>query len=45
MKVDLESTLEVALRLHPQTRQVAVVAGKSKTDSYWVAEARKAFRG
>ena len=45
MKVDLQSTLEVALRLHPQTRRVAVVAGKSKTDSYWVAEARKAFRG
>lgn len=45
MKVDLQSTLEVALRLHPQTRRVAVVAGKSKTDLYWVAEAGKAFRG
>jgi signal transduction histidine kinase len=45
MKVDLQSTLGVALRLHPQTRRVAVVAGKSKTDAYWVAEARKAFRG
>jgi signal transduction histidine kinase len=45
MKVDLEATLEVALRLHPRTRRVAVVAGKSKTDSYWVAQAREAFRG
>ena len=45
MTVDLESTLELALRLHPQARRVAVVAGKSKTDLYWVAEARKAFRG
>jgi len=45
MKVDLESTLEVALRLHPRTRHVAVVAGKSRTDSYWVAESRKTFRG
>ena len=44
MKVDLEATLEVALRLHPRTRRVAVVAGRSKTDSYWIAEARKAFR-
>jgi signal transduction histidine kinase len=45
MRVDLDSTLDVALRLHPGTRHVAVVAGKAVTDSYWVAEARKAFRG
>jgi signal transduction histidine kinase len=45
MKVDLEATLEVALRLHRRTRRVAVVAGRSKTDSYWVAETREAFRG
>lgn len=45
MKVDLESTLETALHLHPGTQHVVIVAGKAKTDSYWVAEARKAFRG
>ena len=45
MTVDLEATLELALRLHPGTRRVAVVAGRAVTDSYWVAEARKAFRG
>src|SRR5262249_42155655 len=45
MRVDLVSTLEQSLRLHPNTRRVAVVAGKSRTDSYWVAEARRAFRG
>ena len=45
MRVDLGATLDVALRLHPGTRRVAVVAGNAVTDSYWVAEARKAFRG
>ena len=45
MKLDLESTLETALRLQPGTRRVAVVAGNSATDSYWISEARKAFRG
>ena len=43
MKIDLEPILEQALRLHPQSRYVAVVAGKSRTDAYWAAEARKAF--
>ena len=45
MTVDLAPTLDLALRLHPGTRRVFVVAGKSKTDAYWVAEARRAFRG
>lgn len=45
MRVELDSTLDVALRLHPGTRRVAVVAGNAVTDSYWVAEARKTFRG
>ena len=44
MKIEMEPTLEQALRLHPQSRRVAVVAGKSRTDAYWAAEARKAFR-
>ena len=45
MTVDLAPTLDLALRLHPGTRRVFVVAGRSKTDSYWVEEARRAFRG
>jgi len=45
MTVDLIPTLELALRLHPGTRRVFVIAGRSKTDSYWVEEARRAFRG
>jgi signal transduction histidine kinase len=43
MRLDLAPTLELALRLHPATRRVAVVAGTSRTDAYWEAEARKAF--
>ncbi len=43
MKIDLEPTLEQALRLHPRSRRVTVVAGKSRFDAYWAAEARKAF--
>jgi PAS domain S-box-containing protein len=43
MKVDLAPTLELALRLHPNTRRVIVVAGRAKTDTYWEAEARRAF--
>ena len=45
MTVDLTPTLDLALRLHPGTRHVFVVAGRSKTDSYWVEEARRAFHG
>src|SRR5262249_20442805 len=45
MTVDLGPTLGLALRLHPGTRRVFVVAGQSKIDAYWVAEARRAFRG
>ncbi len=44
MKIEMEPILEQALRLHPHSRRVAVVAGKSLTDAYWAAEARKAFR-
>jgi signal transduction histidine kinase len=45
MKVELGPTLEAALRLHPRTRHVVVVAGRSKLDAYWTAEARETFRG
>ncbi len=44
MTVDLEPTLDLALRLHPDTRRVVVVSGKSRTDAYWAEEARRAFR-
>jgi len=44
MRMDLVPTLELALRLHPGTRRVVVIAGASKTDAYWEAQARQAFR-
>ena len=44
MTVDLEPTLDLALRLHPDTRRVVVVSGKSRLDAYWAEEARRAFR-
>jgi PAS domain S-box-containing protein len=42
-RFDLTGTLDVALRLHPKTRRVYVVAGKSSFDSFWEADARRAF--
>ena len=44
MRLDLETTLRQVLRIRPNARRVAVVAGKSRTDAYWAAEARQAFR-
>ncbi len=44
IKFDLAATLDLALRLHPGTRRVFVVAGRAKFDAYWEAEARQAFR-
>jgi signal transduction histidine kinase len=44
IKMDLEASLDMALRLHPQTERVFVIAGKSKFDAYWETEARKLFR-
>jgi PAS domain S-box-containing protein len=40
---DVAGTLDLALRLHPGTRRVAVVAGASDYDRFWEAEARRAF--
>jgi signal transduction histidine kinase len=42
---DLAATLDVALRLHPNTRHVFVIAGGSPFDVQWAARARDAFRG
>jgi PAS domain S-box-containing protein len=44
IKFDLADTLDLALRLHPRTRRVFVVAGKAKFDASWEAEARQTFR-
>jgi PAS domain S-box-containing protein len=41
---DLEKTLELALRLHPDTRRVFVVAGSAPFDAEWEAEARRTFQ-
>jgi PAS domain S-box-containing protein len=45
MSMDLVPTLELALRLHPNTRRVVAITGAADTDTYWEAEARQAFRG
>ena len=34
--IDVRGTLDLALRLHPDTRNVAVVAGSSEFESYWL---------
>jgi signal transduction histidine kinase len=44
MKFDLAATLDLALRLHPNTRRVVVVAGGARFDACWEAEARQTFR-
>jgi PAS domain S-box-containing protein len=43
-KLDYRPTLELALRLHPSTRHVVVVAGATKDDTEIVDEARRDFR-
>lgn len=44
IRMDLGKSLDLALRLHPDTRRVFVVAGNSPFDSEWEAEARRTFR-
>ncbi len=44
IQFDLAPTVELALRLHPNTRRVYVIAGKAKFDADWEAEARQTFR-
>jgi signal transduction histidine kinase len=44
VKVDLAATLALALRLHPHTRRVVVIAGQANLDAAWEAEARRTFR-
>jgi signal transduction histidine kinase len=44
IRMDLRGTLDLALRLHADTRRVFVIAGKSPFDADWEAEARRTFR-
>jgi PAS domain S-box-containing protein len=44
IKVEYLKTLDLALRLHPDTRRVAVIAGVSEKDRYFLARAREEFR-
>ena len=43
IQMELVGTLDLALKLHPNTRRVFVVAGASKFDADWAAEARREF--
>ena len=42
--IDVEGTLEAALKMQPQTRQVVVVGGSAKTDRLFQQLAREALR-
>ena len=44
IKMDLIGTLELALRLQPETRHVFVIVGSSAFDTRWGAVARQQFR-
>ena len=41
--VDVRGTLQLAFRLHPDTQNLAVVAGTSEFERYWLAGVRKEF--
>ncbi len=43
IQMELVGTLDIALKLHPNTRRVFVVAGASEFDADWAAEARREF--
>src|SRR6266850_3628265 len=44
-EVSLKPSLDLALRLQPETKKVVVVAGVSEFDKYWTTKAREDFRG
>ena len=44
MDVDLQGTINLALRLHPDTKNAAVVVGTAETDRYWGAVIDKDLR-
>jgi hypothetical protein len=41
--INQRKVLETALRLHPDTKHVAIVAGNSAYDQYYVKAAREQF--
>src|SRR5262249_6628542 len=43
VKLDLATTLEIALRLHPKTRRVYVITRSAAFDAYWEGVARRTF--
>ncbi|MGB8768664.1 MAG: PAS domain S-box protein [Candidatus Korobacteraceae bacterium] len=42
--VDVQGTLKLVFRLHPDTQNLAVVAGTSEFERYWLAGVRNEFR-
>ena len=44
MDVDLEGTIDLALRLQPDTKNAAVVVGSAETDQYWGAVINQGLR-
>src|SRR5271157_5113107 len=42
--MDVRGTLDLAVRLHPGTKQVAVVAGNSEYESYWLEQTHQELR-
>jgi PAS domain S-box-containing protein len=44
VKMDLAASLDLAIKFHPDTQRVFVIAGKGKMDAFWEAEARRVFR-
>jgi PAS domain S-box-containing protein len=44
IRMELSKSLDLALRLHPDTRKVFVVSGSSPFDVEWGDEARRTFR-
>lgn len=44
MRMDLEHTLNIASRLHPNTKRFYVVAGNAPFDREWALEAQRLFR-
>src|SRR6185436_1050577 len=44
-RIDWTSSADLILRLHPGTREVAIVTGGGAVDLRWEAEARRAFAG
>jgi signal transduction histidine kinase/ABC-type uncharacterized transport system substrate-binding protein len=44
-RIDWTSSLDLIRRLHPETREVAIVTGSGAVDVRWEAEARRALAG